>query len=133
MRPALASMVLYTLTADDAKVINQRRDDHFSYLAKHARPVRIPGEPGATGHIGHAGNQVHEGNQFPATIVRVWADDSVNLQVLLDGNDTYWATSRHKGDGHGEWQWPATPEREPGRRRPPVRARRTSEDAGTRS
>lgn len=129
MPPALAATVIYVLTADDAKVINQRRDDHFSYLAKHAKPVRIPGEPGATGHIGHAGRQVTEGGQFPGIVVGLWPDGQVNLQVLLDGNDTFWAQAIRQGDGPGEWQWPAAPKPEPRPRRRPLPSR---QDAGTR-
>jgi hypothetical protein len=30
----------------------------------------------------------------------------VNLQVYLDGNDAFWATSRHEGPDESEWQWP---------------------------
>lgn len=54
-------------------------------------------------------NPVVEGQVFPAVIVRVWgpADDSaVNLQVLLDGDCSYWATSRVPGDLPGQWIWP---------------------------
>jgi hypothetical protein len=53
-------------------------------------------------------NLVQEGDVFPAVIVRDWDEQSgtVNLQVHLDGSDTYWATSRVQGDNPGEWQWP---------------------------
>ncbi len=33
------------------------------------------------------------GAHAPAVITRVWADDLVNVRVLLDGNDTAWLTS----------------------------------------
>jgi hypothetical protein len=68
-------------------------------------PRRDPGEAGATGHVAHVGNQVTAGDVYPAMIVRVWGDtpeSAVNLQVHLDGNDTYWATSRVVGD----YAWP---------------------------
>jgi hypothetical protein len=47
--------------------------------------------------------------EFPMMIVRTWSDTSENLvqgQVLLDGNDTYWATSRTCGEQAGMWRWP---------------------------
>jgi hypothetical protein len=65
VKPTIGRIVLYTLTSDDAKAINQRRDDASAYHAKHARPIRVPGEPGATGHVAHTGNQVREGEEFP--------------------------------------------------------------------
>jgi hypothetical protein len=34
----------------------------------------------------------------------------VNLQVVLDGNDHYWATSRIQGDEPGQWRWPPIPD-----------------------
>lgn len=50
----------YTLTADDAKAINQRRNDASAYHAKHGK---VPGESGATGHVAHSGNQVRKGDE----------------------------------------------------------------------
>jgi hypothetical protein len=54
------------------------------------------------------GNEVNIGDSFPAMIVRVWDEKPsknsfVNLQVFLDGEDTYWATSRKMGDRNGDW------------------------------
>jgi hypothetical protein len=46
---------------------------------------------------------------FPMIIVRTWGDtpeSAVQGQVLLDGNDTYWATSRVCGKHAGMWRWP---------------------------
>lgn len=43
--------------------------------------------------------------QLPAVIVAVWPT-SVNLSVILDGQGTLWATSRHQGDEPGQWNWP---------------------------
>lgn len=71
------------------------------------------GDVGAIEHqrglSGPAGNRVSVGDIYPAIVVRVF-DPSVttaNLQVFLDGNDTYWATSRQSGDGGGTWSWPS--------------------------
>ena len=46
---------------------------------------------------------------YPLVITRVWGDQegsAVNGQVLLDGNDTFWATSRNEGEGPGFWSVP---------------------------
>jgi len=59
---------------------------------------------------------VAEGEQYPAVVVRTFGGTTVNLHVLLDGNDTYWATSRMEGDDPGQWSWPPRPEGEPGDR-----------------
>lgn len=68
----------------------------------------MEGQGARTGHQRHVGNHAAEGDQYPAVIVRVFDPSSttVNLQVHLDGNDTYWATSRQAGDGPGRYQLP---------------------------
>jgi hypothetical protein len=48
-------------------------------------------------------NSVEAGQRFPAFIVRDWGG-CVNLRVLLDGHDDYWATSRSEGSELGQWQ-----------------------------
>lgn len=58
-----------------------------------------------------AHNPVHEGQVLPAVVVAVFTvgDTSpapANLQVLLDGDGSYWATSRLEGDAPGTWAWP---------------------------
>lgn len=78
--------VLYRLTEDDARQITRRRTDS-----------------------GVTGNFVSEGDRYPAVVVRIFAGnpaDVCNLKVLLDGDDTYWATSRHEGTEPGTWAWP---------------------------
>lgn len=51
------------------------------------------------------GNGAEEGQILPAFIVTQWTG-SANLQVFLDGNDTYWATSRsmYRGDNAPEFK-----------------------------
>lgn len=95
--PALGRHVLYRLSADDADRINRYRADYTS-SAKNTR----------TGFIGHVGNQAAEGVVCPALIVRVWdePEPTCNLQVFLDGTDTYWATSRKEGTDVAQWMWP---------------------------
>lgn len=108
MKPTLGRIVHYRLSTGDAEQINRRREDFaaFNAVHRHAGTVPNPGHAGRTGHIGHYGNEVREGELFPATVVRTFGGTTVNLQVLLDGNDAYWATSRMEGDEPGQWSWP---------------------------
>jgi hypothetical protein len=46
------------------------------------------------------------GHKYPAVVVSTFGGEAVNLQVLLDGPDSFWATSRHEGDEPGTWAWP---------------------------
>jgi hypothetical protein len=119
MRPTVGRIVHYTLTRQDADAINVRRADYRAFEASHKHPHE-PGTPAATGHIAHVGNTAREGDVCAATVVRIF-DPSVttaNLQVDLDGNDTYWATSRQEGAAGlpGSWAWPPAVEHEPGDR-----------------
>jgi hypothetical protein len=64
---------------------------------------------------GPAGNRIDRGQTYPAMIVRVHtpsSPSSVNLQVFLDGDDSYWATSVGESDYGvpGFWAWPERPE-----------------------
>lgn len=96
--------VHYTLTEQDAEAINRRRADTGRHLDEHRER--------ADGSQLHVGNHATTGDVYPMLIVRVWGgpDTGVNGQVLLDGNDTYWATSRQQADGPegapGCWHWP---------------------------
>lgn len=87
MTPSIGRVVHYTLNQQDADQINRRRADSAT----------------------HAGNHVQDGDVYPAVIVRIFGEtpeSAVNLQVFLDGNDTFWATSRTLGDGPFHWTWP---------------------------
>jgi hypothetical protein len=96
MTASVGRIVHYTLNQADADAINRRRAD-FTAAESAA---------GRTGFVGHVGNSASEGDVCAAVVVRTWGYPSVNLQVLLDGTDTYWATSRSEGDGPGHWSWP---------------------------
>lgn len=100
--PTIGKTVLYRLSEHDAGLVNQLRSDAEAYRREH----RL-GLPGRSGYIAHRGNPVSPGDVFPATVVRVWNGTAIaSLQVHLDGNDCYWATSRQEGDGAGCWAWP---------------------------
>lgn len=100
MTISLGRTVLYTLNEDDAAKINKRRDDYNAHKAK------FPGYEG-DGSICHVGNRVREGDVFPAVVVRAFEQaNSANLQVTLDGTDTFWACSVSEGTGPRTWAWP---------------------------
>lgn len=80
--PSIGRIVLYKLAETDiARIRDQRNTAHT------------------------VANAVWTGDVFPALVVRTW-DTSVQLQVFLDGPDTYWATSVSEGDGERQWSWP---------------------------
>lgn len=95
MTPSIGRTVRYMLSAQDAQEINRRRT---TGAAIHDRMAVDKWPLGAQAHVG---NEVKAGDVFPMVIVRVWGDDpvsAVNGQVLLDGTDVYWATSRQQVD-----------------------------------
>lgn len=101
MIPTVGRIVLYTLSEQDAQAINKRRQD----ATEHATQIR----EGALGYVAHTGNRVAAGDVFPMVITRTWGNTStsaVNGQVLLDGNDTFWATSVALGAGPRTFAWP---------------------------
>jgi hypothetical protein len=54
---------------------------------------------------------VSAGDVFPMVITRVCGQlatslSAVNGEVVLDGNDTYWATSITEGEGQHHFAWP---------------------------
>jgi hypothetical protein len=86
LKPSIGRIVHYTLSQHDADEINRRRTD--------SPP---------------SGNHASEGDVYPAMIVRIFGEtpeSAVNLQVSLDGNDSFWATSRTLGEGPFHWAWP---------------------------
>jgi hypothetical protein len=104
-QPSVGRIVHYTLSQHDADAINKRRADFAAHQRTLAGPVD-PGHRGATGHVAHVGNQAAAGDVCPAMVVRTFGGAAANLQVHLDGTDTFWATSRTEGDGEGHWTWP---------------------------
>lgn len=113
MRITPGRTVLYVLTEADADAINRRRTDGASIAA------RIKEDKWPLGAQAHIGNTACSGDVLPAVAVKVIGDAPnplVNLQVFLDGNDTYWATSRYEdvekfaddtaSATPGRWFWP---------------------------
>lgn len=102
--PTIGRIVIYTLTDADAEAINRRRKE--AEVAKQSTIAPLEWPLGAQVHIG---NSVAQGMSFPMVIVRTWGDtpeSAVQGQVLLDGNDTFWAMSRVCGEHAGMWRWP---------------------------
>lgn len=89
MKPSIGRTVLYTLAVGHAAVIQTQRR-----------------------RLQQAGNGVKAGQIYPMVIVRVWGEvegSAVNGRVLLDGDDTYWATSRCEADEPTEGRWHVPP------------------------
>jgi hypothetical protein len=102
--PSVGDTVLYMLSTTDADQINKRRKDGAAHSAEHLER--------SDGSQVHVGNHVKAGNVYPLIIAKTWGDtptSAVNGQVILDGNDTLWATSVSFGDGERHFQWPAAP------------------------
>jgi hypothetical protein len=93
MNAAIGRIVHYRLSANDCGAINKRRKD--------AEKSGFAGQD--SGAIVHTGNTVEEGQEYPLVITRSWSGVHVNGQVLLDGNDTLWVTSRGEGPKDGQW------------------------------
>lgn len=75
-------MIFYVLNEEDATEINRRRIEPKIALHDHAN-VQL-----------HMGSEVFCGDTFPAVIVRNKTSNVSNLQVYLDGTDTYWAIDK---------------------------------------
>lgn len=106
MKPTIGRIVIYCLTAHDAEQINRRRTTG----AKIAQRIEEGAWP--SGAQAHIGNEAYEGAKFPAVVVRNWDGNMLNLKVMLDGTDEYWATSVHENrpatgiHDAGCWSWP---------------------------
>ena len=100
---SIGRIVHYTLSEHDAEAINRRRKDFREYTKDCTADGTYPAE----GYVAHVGNDAKAGDQYPAMIVRVFeAAHSCNLQVFLDGTDTFWACSVSEGEGGRHWNWP---------------------------
>ena len=121
VKPTVARIVHYKLTAQDAEQINRRRTSGGS-IADRLKTEKWP--RGAQAHIG---NGVSVGQVVPLIVTAVWPEEyasnvrlahhpegtkyespfGVNGQVLLDGNDSFWVTSAPQHPAlDGCWSWP---------------------------
>ncbi len=107
--PTLGRIVQYRLSAQDAEAINRRRTTGRSIADRMKQEATNNVMAWPAGAQAHIGNSVSEGDTFPMLLTRIWGSDAtsaVNGQVLLDGNDVFWATSRVVGEGPGTFSWP---------------------------
>jgi hypothetical protein len=100
--PTVGRIVIYTLSEQDAELINGRRLAAGAHSREHSEH---------NGTVLHVGNQVTVHDSFPMVITRVLGSTAlgeylVNGSVVLDGNDLHWATSVKQGTGHRTWSWP---------------------------
>lgn len=100
MKPSIGRIVHYKLSGQDADEINRRRT-HEGRIA-----VAMEADKWSIGAQAHIGNEVKAGEVFPMIIVKVWSDECVNGQVILDGTDQLWKTSPSLGGEEGNWSWP---------------------------
>lgn len=81
--PSVGRIVHYVLSDTDVASINDQRSKS-----------------------GGRGNTPVAGQHYAAILVCTWAGaSSANLQVFLDGTDTYWATSRSQDDAGTQNTW----------------------------
>lgn len=93
MIPTPGRIVEYTLGQQDVHTITEQRKDQI----------------GSGREPKNYGNDPRLGDRYPLVITRVFDAENngkVNGQVLLDGNDTLWVTSRQGGgDGDTQYFW----------------------------
>lgn len=91
----IGSLLHYFLTKDDIDKITASRD---AIASVHSRFIEDS--------VGPEGNPHYEGDVVAMIVTAVHSSDCVNGQLVLDGNDSLWVTSRTKGEGVGQWQEP---------------------------
>jgi hypothetical protein len=103
MIPSIGRIVLYCLRDSDAGAINHRRQNARTHINE------LRGN--STGVMVQASITVAGGDTYPMIITRIWPNTEpplVNGTVMLDGSDTFWATSVGAGEPGvgGVWIWP---------------------------
>ncbi len=82
-------IVYFVFDEQSAQEVMRRRTDGASIAARMKQsPPTWP-----AGAMAHIGNPVKAGAVCPAMVVATWGGTSINLKVMLDGADDYWATS----------------------------------------
>ena len=92
--PKIGAFVTYVLSSADAAEINKK-----IVSAKERFYLHRAFELGFSAPIG---NHAREGQELPMLVIRTW-DTSVNGQVFVDGNFSFWATSVTQGSVPGTW------------------------------
>jgi len=111
---SVSDIVLYRLTQPNVDAINKRRNDALKHRNKTwSEELLSPSID--NGYQSHVGNSVLVGDVYPLLVVRVWAENRINGQVWLDGNDTLWVTSvpevlveNPSSIPNGFWYYPPT-------------------------
>jgi hypothetical protein len=98
-------LVYYVFSHQTADEVNRRRTTGVS-IAERIKETTWP-----EGVQAHIGNPVAAGDIYPAMVVRVFDEAalsrSINLKVMLDGSDDYWATSVPYDEAKrpATWHW----------------------------
>ncbi len=91
----IGRMVLYRLTAADARATNIRRED-----ARQNREKMREERPGFQAHVG---NVVQEGDSVAMVLTKA-SHGAVNGHAFLDGSDSLWVVAVAEGDQPGQWE-----------------------------
>lgn len=104
-------IVYFVFDSYGADEVNRRRTTGGS-IAQRIKHQMVsadgPTEPQwPLGAQAHVGNEVRVGDTAAAMVVAVNGPENVNLKVMLDGSDTYWATSVHYDSAKTArtWHW----------------------------
>lgn len=81
----IGTRVLYMLNETDVRQIVQERQ--------------------AAGRATAHGNDPREGQVLPGVVVAEFGSSTANLQVFLDGTDSYWPTSRGRFNPESNGRW----------------------------
>ncbi len=105
MEITIGRIVLYTLGEQDAAQINRRRTTGADIAARIKKNTDTA-SAWPLGAQAHIGTQVSCNETYPMIVTRVVSQCIVNGQVLLDGNDCFWAQGVAEGRGPTCWSWP---------------------------
>lgn len=93
-------IVYFVFNAASAAEVNRRRTNTVSILER----IKVLAWP--IGAQAHVGNDVKEGDIYPAMVIKVWGTSGCsNLKVFLDGSDSFWATSISYQEDKAPFSW----------------------------